>query len=331
MAPPTASTVKAKPPQYLPTSDLRDFVSQFERYLTLSGIANDGLRLQHLSVALPTNLYKLLNMEMQAEPDGTFAVITERFLLAAGAAPRDAASEQAAFETATLAKDEAVAAFAGRLSLMAINAYPTFNTEVRATLIKRRFINAMAATHPLIYRTLEASKPTTLADAVEVAAIQLRVDATVAAQATTHAASATITAPIEKAPTPAASSTTIVASTSTTAANASETSLADKMNDVLKHLRAIRSGPGRGGFNRPQGNFQRRFQPRYDYTCNHCQRCNHQAGNEGNSDAHETQDRRQSQRLFRPASAPPRNLQCFKCGENHYARDCPNAMWPGHH
>jgi len=317
---------KAKPPQYAPSSDLRDFVSQFDRYLTLANAGNDAVRLQHLSVALPTHLYKLLNMEILATPDGTFAEVTDRFMLAAGFAPRDAASEQAAFECASVAKGETIAAFAGRLSLMALTAYPTFTADVRATLVKRRFINALAVSHPHIYRTLETTKPATLAEAIDVAATQIRVDETIAAPQ--HSASA-IAPTVEKAAAPSASSTTIVASTSTTAANAaaSDTSLADKMNDVLKHLRAIRSGPTRGGFDRPSGNFQR-SQPRFDGSCNSCGRCNSPQNNNNPASSMQQQQpyrRPYPTRFARPSSAPPRNLQCFKCGENHYARDCPNV------
>ena len=317
---------KAKPPQFSALSDLRDFVSQFERYLTLANAGNDALRLQHLSVALPTQLYKLLNMEMQATPDGSFDEVTERFMLAAGSPPRDAASEQAAFESASVNKGETIAAFAGRLSLMAITAYPTFEVDVRATLIKRRFINALSVSHPHIYRTLETTKPATLVDAVEVASTQIRVDQTISASA--HSAAASTNA-IDKTTTPSASSTTIVASTSTTAANAapSDTSLAGKIDDVLKHLRAIRGGPSRGGYDRPDGNFQR-SQPRFTGTCNNCARCNSpQNNNFGASAMPSTQPYRQpyASRFPRPSSVPPRNLQCFKCGDNHFSRDCPNA------
>jgi len=316
---------KAKPPQFSSTSDLRDFVSQFDRYLTLANAGNDAVRLQHLSVALPTQLYKLLNMEMQATPDGSFAEVTERFMLAAGSPPRDAASEQAAFESASVNKCETIAAFAGRLSLMAITAYPTFDVDVRATLIKRRFINALAVSHPHIYRTLETIKPATLTAAVDVASTQIRVDETISASA--HCVAVSTTA-IDKSATPSASSTTIVASTSTTAASApSDTSLAGKIDDVLKHLRAIRGGPSRGGYDRPAGNFQR-SQPRFNGTCNNCARCNSPQNNNLGANAMQQQQPYRppyASRFARPSSAPPRNLQCFKCGENHYSRDCPNA------
>lgn len=320
---------KATPPVFSSTSDLRDFVSQFNRYLTLAAAGGDVIRLQHLSVALPTHLYRLLNMEMQATPDGTFADVTERFMLAAGSPPRDAASEQAAFESATVAKDESIAAFAGRLSLMALTAYPAFTAEVRSTLIKRRFTNALAASHPHIYRTLETAKPATLAEAIDIAATQLRVDATIS---TASSSTVAIAPTVDKATTPSASSTTIVASTSTTAANAQASdSLADKMNDVLKHLRAIRGGSSRGGYNRQPGNYQR-SQPQFNGACNNCARGNSPqnysaSNNAGASSMQQQQTYRHpySTRFSRPSSAPPRNLQCFKCGENHYSRDCPNA------
>jgi hypothetical protein len=319
---------KAKPPQYGPTTDLRDFVLQFDRYLILSNTGNDAAKLQHLSVALPTHLFKILNMEMESDPDGSFAAVTERFLLAAGSPPRDAASEQAAFESATIAKGETMAAFAGRLSMMAITAHATFTADVRNVLVLRRFINALSSTHPHIYRALETCKPKTIAEAIEVAAVQVRVDETVSA-----IAAPSTSAPSIAASTPSASSTTIVASSSTTSANAaaSETSLADKMNDVLKHLRAIRSGPSRGGYNRPQSNFQR-YQPRFEGPCNNCGRCNSQQQQSFNPPQQGQQQRPPfpSQRFSRPSSAPPRNLQCWKCGDNHYSRDCPNGQWPGH-
>jgi hypothetical protein len=113
------------------------------------------------------------------------------------------------------------------------------------------------------------------------------------------------------------------------------------MNDVLKHLRAIRGGPTRGGFDRPAGNFQR-SQPQFNGPCNQCGRCNSPQNNNNVASAMQQQQpyhrqpysnamqpqqpyNRYPSRFSRPSSAPPKNLQCFRCGENHYSRDCPNA------
>jgi hypothetical protein len=185
---------------------------------------------------------------------------------------------------------------------------------------------------------LETTKPATLAEAIDVASTQIRVDVTISASTST----ATCPITVDKAATPSASSTTIVASTSTTAASAtaSDTSLADKMNDVLKHLRASRGGPTRGGFDRPAGNFQR-SQPQFNGPCSQCSRCNSPQNNNNAAGTQQPYHRYPSSnamqqqqpynrypysaRFSRPSSAPPKNLQCFKCGENHYARDCPNA------
>jgi len=302
-APTTVTLVlpKPTPPDWTPTTDLRKFVRQFNRYLTLSGIRSDNhaLRLEYLSVALPTDLIDLLEIEMAADPHGTFTDVTERFLLKAGSPPKDPAAEQAAFDAATIHPDETMAQFSGRLTLMAAAAFSHIPSDIVDNMIVNRFINSLAKTHPTVYRMVLTQDPKTLADAVKAATAQVRMEAVIAKE----------TPPVTTS-LPASASTSVQSNVATAAL--SDTALTEKIIDVLGHLRVVRSTPNRNGPNQARG--FRRLPPRF--------RQNRNNYYDDNAPARQ-------QPFNRPGTAPPPHIQCFNCGENHFVRNCPKDQWPG--
>jgi hypothetical protein len=335
---------KAKAPVFTSGCDLRDFVRQFDRYLSLSGVNENAhpLRLQHLSVALPTDLFKLLELEITtAAADATFSDVTSRFLLAAGATPPDAATELAAFDAALPRPDEALSAFAGRLAVLASTAFAILDAAGRALMIKRRFTSALATTHPAIYRTIELQQPATVAEAVKLATTHVRVDAMIAVRAIGASSSSQVATPPSATACPAASAsaTTITATQQAPMAQASSSAAASlnqrQVDELLGHLRAFsyeRRGRFRGSYNQSRG--RRGMAPSFDNRPYSRGDFNQQDRNDRNEDRndHRNSNRRQQtndrdRRYSRSSSAPPQ--QCFSCsGFGHFARDCPNGTRP---
>jgi hypothetical protein len=309
--------------------------------------ASHLLRLQHLSVTLPTELYKLLELEIaSAEPEATFTVVTERFLLAAGAPPPDAASELAAFDAALPRPDEAMSAFAGRLAVLASCAFSTLDAAGRAMLVKRRFTSALATTHPSIYRALELQQPATVADAVKLATTHVRVDAMIAERTQVSGSQA------PQVPTPPSTAASAPATTSASATSiaqpaqpvqparsASTTSALNQRNveELLGHMRALRfgnRGRARGPFRPSRGrrgmgpSFDNRPYSRADFGQYDRNSDRDRRDHNDNRDRRDYNRNSDNDRRFtRSSSAPP--LQCFACnGLGHIARDCPNGSRP---
>lgn len=291
---------KSQLPVYSSTCDLRRFVKKFSDYLDNTGLSVDktAARVKHLSVALPDDLSELLDIQLELDPTGSYPDIVERFLVNAGSPPPDPSDLQAEFTGAKLLPGETMTKFSGRLQRLAMAAFRDRPADMRETLLLNQFLSALKLSHPLTYRLVKAQHPTTVAEAAKFASEQVGLDTAIANHVSAPAASASL---------PASASST---ATNLATASSSDSALAE----ILAHIRRVQVEPNRSGSPRA-----RNYHPYPD-----------QGRPRQNRNYYNNADYRpvRQQSSYRPGSVPP-NLQCFNCGENHYARNCPKGQWPG--
>jgi hypothetical protein len=308
--PPTAVTLvsvpKPQPPVWSANTDLRTFVKLFGRYLTLAGIPEDkhALRVEYLLVALPSQYYALLELEMGLP--GTYTEVTERFLIKAGSPPKDRCTERHAFRNATIRPNETMSEYSGRLALLAATAYPNKTpAEVNENILEQ-FVESLASTHPLVYRLVGGRHPTTVTEAVTYATEEVRMEGVISMRAQPPPQQQTSVS------LPASASSSAHSNLAT--GSLSEAALTDKLRnyELAEILRAIRSEPNRAGS--PRARNYRPYQDRY-----------RQNRNNQNSDDYRSA---RNQSYNRPGTVPP-HIQCYNCGENHFVRNCPKGQRPG--